>query len=148
MGKIDRRNFIQQASIMPVGVMMMGKGYIGDNDKPLLSKISDLNDQFDPWIEINLQNIRWNVEQIRKVINNTPIMAVIKCNAYGHGTVGIGRFLESINIDGLAVVKLQEALDLREAGVKTPILNLGPFSGKEATILVQNNIMSSIFNYC
>jgi len=146
MGKIDRRNFIQQASIMPLGAMMMGKGYIENNDKPLLSKISDLNDQFDPWIEINLQNIKWNVEQIREITNNTPIMAVVKCNAYGHGTIGIGRFLESINIDGLAVIKLQEALDLREAGVKTPILNLGPFSEKEAIILVQKNIMPSIFN--
>ena len=88
----------------------------------------------DPWIELNLENMTWNLSQIRKAAK-VPVMAVIKANGYGHGLVEIGRHLEEAGIDHLMVGKLQEALLLREKGVSTPILNFGPFSSGDAKII-------------
>ncbi len=99
----------------------------------------------DPWLEINLNNMAWNLAQIRKKVNNRPVMAVIKANAYGHGLVEVGKFLESHNIAFLAVGKFQEALELREGGVKSPVLNFGSFSTAEAKEIVRNNISQSIY---
>ena len=73
-------------------------------------------------------------------------MAVIKGNAYGHGLVEVGKFLEKINIDSIAVGKLQEAVELRNAGVKCPVLNLGPFAASEAELIIKNNISQSVYN--
>ena len=48
------------------------------------------------WIEINLDNLEYNVEQIKKQISDkTKIMAVVKANAYGHGDILIARIYQS-----------------------------------------------------
>jgi alanine racemase len=87
----------------------------------------------------------WNVAQIRQRVNGRPIMAVIKCNAYGHGLVETGRLLEKQRINFLAVGKFQEAFRLRESGVKTPILNLGAYSRDQIDEIVRRNISQSIY---
>ena len=48
-------------------------------------------------------------------------MAVIKCNGYGHGLVETAKRLEKMNVYGFAVGRLQEAVELRENGIKCPI---------------------------
>ncbi|MFQ5629696.1 MAG: alanine racemase [bacterium] len=99
----------------------------------------------DTWLEINLENIAWNLAQIRKRIGNRPVMAVVKANTYGHGLVEVGKFLEKQNISYLAVGKFQEALDLRKSGVNTPTLNLGMFFDEQAEEIILQNISQSIF---
>lgn len=101
---------------------------------------------FDPWLEINTSNLAWNISQVRKRVENRPIMAVIKCNAYGHGLVGMAKSLAEQNIRHFAVVKVQEALSLRENGIKGTILNFGPFSRQEAEQIVRYNISQSVFS--
>jgi alanine racemase len=101
--------------------------------------------QNDTWLEINLENIAWNLAQIRRRIGNRPVMAVIKANAYGHGLVETGKFLEKQNIRYLAVGKFQEALKLREKSVQTPVLNFGMFSREQAEDIVRRNISQSVF---
>lgn len=99
-----------------------------------------------PWLEINTENLAWNVSQVRKRAGNRPIMAVVKCNAYGHGTVGIAKVLEKQGIRRFAVVKVQEAAALRENGITGTILNLGPFSRREAEQIVRRDISQSVFS--
>jgi alanine racemase len=98
----------------------------------------------DVWIELKLENMGWNLEQIRKFVK-VPIMAVIKCNGYGHGLVEVGRYLDQKKIDALMVVSLPEALKLREAGVSCPVHNFGPLHEDAAEILINKNISQSIF---
>jgi len=98
----------------------------------------------DPWIELNLENMAWNLNQIRKLVK-VPVMAVIKANAYGHGLVEVGQSLEKMKIDYLMVGKLQEALLLRRAGVTSPLLNFGSFCPEEEEEIIQNNISQSAF---
>ncbi len=98
----------------------------------------------DTWIELNLQNMAWNLEKVRSRAR-VAVMAVIKANAYGHGLVEVGRFLDTQGIDSLMVCKLHEAIELREAGVKCPILNFGPLFPEDAGILIRYDISQSIF---
>ena len=60
-----------------------------------------------------------------------PVLAVIKNNGYGHGVVNAARVLSQAKaVRGLAVVKLHEAMTLRDAGVQAPILMMGPFDNR------------------
>ena len=71
---------------------------------------------FDPWIEINAANLRHNAGEVARVTTG-PVLAVIKNNGYGLGVVHSANALEPHpSVYGFAVVKLQEALDLRQAG--------------------------------
>ena len=99
----------------------------------------------DPWIEVNLDNIRWNFLQIKKHIK-VRVMAVVKANAYGHGLVDVAQALEKAGVDGLMVGKLTEGLALRKAGLQSPVLNFGPFGKEDCEAIVMNNISQSVYS--
>lgn len=139
MMNFNRREFLKLAGAASVSFAVWG------NSPSKANPAIHSNTLVDPWLEIDLNNIAWNLAQIRNRVNNRPVMAVIKANAYGHGVVEVGKFLEKQNIRYLAVGKFQEALQLRENGVKTPILNFGSFSQKEAEEIVRRNISQSIY---
>ena len=71
---------------------------------------------------IDLDAIAHNVSRFREISNGAKIMGVVKANAYGHGMVEVARKLESIGVDYLGTADVEEALALRAAGVKTPVL--------------------------
>ncbi|OGD31668.1 MAG: alanine racemase [Candidatus Aminicenantes bacterium RBG_19FT_COMBO_58_17] len=98
----------------------------------------------DPRIAVNLAHIRWNLSQIRNHVK-VPVMAVVKANAYGHGLVGTSKALEKAGADSLMVGKLQEAVALREAGIRCPILNFGPFDRRDSAEIIQRKISQSVF---
>lgn len=138
--KISRRNFLSFAGVGSAaflsGCMDLNRPHPGSNYQ---------NSSYDDvWIELKLENMGWNLEQIRKFVK-VPIMAVVKCYAYGHGLVEVGRYLDRKKIDALMVVSLPEALKLREAGVSCPVHNFGPLHEDAAEILIEKNISQSIF---
>ncbi|MFQ5753599.1 MAG: alanine racemase [bacterium] len=139
MRNLDRREFLKLAGVASVGFAFKGNSQA----RAVPSVFSST--RADPWLEIHLNNIAWNLTQIRNRVNHRPVMAVIKANAYGHGLVAIGKFLEKQKIHALAVGKFQEAMSLRESGVQTPILNFGSFSTVEAAEIVQQNISQSVY---
>jgi alanine racemase len=98
----------------------------------------------DAWIELNLPNMAWNLNKIKQWVQ-VPVMAVIKANAYGHGLLEVGKFLDESGIDALMVCRLSEALRLRESGVKCPILNFGPLFADDADLIAEHKISQSIF---
>ena len=75
------------------------------------------------WAEIDLGALKHNLMIAKRT--GKKVMCVIKADAYGHGAVRCGRFLEENGADAFAVACLSEALELREAGIKLPILILG-----------------------
>ncbi len=99
----------------------------------------------DSTVEINLANLAWNVAQIKKVVR-VPIMAVIKANAYGHGLVEVAKFLEKQGIRWLMVGKLEEAIVLREKGVRCRILNFGAFSRQDVREIVSREIHQAVWS--
>ncbi|MBI0443584.1 alanine racemase [Bacillus amyloliquefaciens] len=78
------------------------------------------------WIEVDLDAIKKNVRAIRRHIPNTSkIMAVVKANAYGHGSVEVARQALESGASELAVASVEEGIVLRRAGITVPILVLG-----------------------
>lgn len=89
------------------------------------------------WIEVNLDAIKKNIRAIRRYIpEQTKIMAVVKANAYGHGSVGVARHALKYGATSLAVAILEEGIVLRKAGISSPILVLGftPLSRVEEAV--------------
>ena len=105
----------------------------------------DIYSSYDPWIELDLENMGSNLNNIRNRVN-ARIMAVIKANGYGHGLIEVGRYLDQKGIDYLFVCKLQEAVQLRNAGVACPVHNFGPFCSDDANSLVEMNISQSVYS--
>ncbi|ASJ55058.1 alanine racemase [Brevibacillus formosus] len=78
------------------------------------------------WIEVNLDAIKKNIRAIRRHIpEQTKIMAVVKANAYGHGSAGVARHALEYGATSLAVAILEEGIVLRRTGIVAPILVLG-----------------------
>src|ERR1041384_3684790 len=95
---------------------------------PMPESAASPDSSFDPWVEIHRENLRHNVAEISRRVSARPILAVIKNNGYGMGVANVASLLEpQSEIFGFAVVKLHEAFSLRDAGIRKPILLLGPF---------------------
>lgn len=103
-------------------------------------------DQIDPWIELDMDALASNVREIRRRVGNRPIMAVVKCNAYGHGDVEIATALQrDSGVRHFMVVKVREAVRLRQAGIEGMILNVGPFSRSQIPELLRHDISQAVY---
>ncbi|MDY6856566.1 MAG: alanine racemase [Thermodesulfobacteriota bacterium] len=82
--------------------------------------------------EIDLDAFRFNYIQIRNRVDiNTRILAVVKADGYGHGALFLSKELEELGVDLLGVAICEEAIALRKAGIKIPIIILnGIFKGQ------------------
>jgi len=74
--------------------------------------------------EIDLGAIAANLRAVQ-AHTGVAVMPVIKANAYGHGAVAVGRFLQGLGVARLAVNRISEGVELRKAGITLPILVLG-----------------------
>ena len=76
--------------------------------------------------QTDLANLRFNFRSSREFIGkDLKFMAVVKANAYGHGAVECARALADEGVDWFGVALIEEAVDLRDAGITQPILCLG-----------------------
>lgn len=99
------------------------------------------------WAEISLSALQHNLEMVRKDLNNsTRIMAVVKANAYGHGSVEISRALINFGIDAIAVATVSEAVELRQNQIYTPSLILGSVAKTEVDELFIQDLMPTLHN--
>ena len=98
------------------------------------------------YAEVSLPAIGHNITEAKKRISaDTRLLAVIKANAYGHGAVEVGKYLED-QADYFAVATLEEGVELREAGIKLPILILGYTSPKQFKEAIENEITVTIYH--
>lgn len=134
--KLKRRDFILFS-----GLSLASTRGIKKPKSQLKNLHPEINTELVPesWIELNLNNIKWNLNRIKQKVK-TLVMGVIKANAYGHCLVEFGKYLDEIGIDALMVCKLQEAVKLRESKVSCPIYNFGPVIPENTHILVKYNI--------
>ncbi len=93
------------------------------------------------WLEIDLSAIEENYRRIKEFVGEkTEIMAVVKADAYGLGAVEISKVLEKQGCPIFAVACIEEAMELRENGIKAPILTLGPVMPYNAAAAAENGI--------
>ena len=90
---------------------------------------------------ISLGSIARNTHRLRQVIGpRVGIIAVVKADAYGHGAVRVARLLEGLGIQGFGVATVEEGVELRQAGVRAPVLIMGAAYGKEHEEVIANDL--------
>jgi alanine racemase len=134
--KSSRRSFLKTGLALPAlgGASVIAQTRAGKDSS------------FDPWVEIHPGNLRHNVSAISSRVASRPILAVIKNNGYGMGVTHAARLLEPMSeIYGFAVVKLHEAATLRDAGIRKPILLMGPFDEKSLDEAIRRDITPMVY---
>jgi alanine racemase len=104
------------------------------------------------WAEVSLSALKYNLDAIRSYVNppseklQTPrkVLSIVKGNAYGHGGPDTAKALEKLGSDWFGVASAGEGMELREAGVRKPILVLGGFWPGEEKNLVEHNLTPAI----
>jgi len=100
------------------------------------------------WAEIDLDSFDHNVKAIKGLIKNgAEYIGVVKADGYGHGAVELTGVLLENGVKWFAVAVLDEAIELRNAGIDNPILILGYTPYNMAEALVSNNISQACFSY-
>ncbi|MDP5276322.1 alanine racemase [Chengkuizengella axinellae] len=98
------------------------------------------------WAEISLDALHHNLIRFQEFLpHQMEIMAVIKANAYGHGAVEVAKQAISSGAGYLAVAFLDEALELRSAGITAPILVLGYIPSDAIHLAIEHNITLTVF---
>ncbi len=97
------------------------------------------------YAKINLENICYNIEEIKKILpEGTKLMPIIKADAYGHGAVEVAKHISSLS-DAYGVALIEEALELRQNGVTKPIIIVGTTSDMCFDEAIENDITVAIY---
>lgn len=84
------------------------------------------------WVEIDLTALAHNTRKVKQILSpGTELMAVVKADAYGHGAVTVAETVLAAGANWLGVATIPEGIELREAGIKAPILILGAVNAPE-----------------
>lgn len=97
------------------------------------------------WAEVNLGNLEYNLNQVRKLLApQTKIMVCVKADAYGHGLAPVAKRLMACGIDYLGVASIDEGINLRQANINLPVLVLGPILKKDIPALFKYNLSPTV----
>ncbi len=97
--------------------------------------------------EIDLDAVLFNMEQMKNRIGgDAQLIAVVKTDGYGHGAVPIARMLEEVSyVWGYAVACLEEAVQLKENGIKKPVLVLGCVFPDQYEEMIRYDIRPTVY---
>ncbi len=99
------------------------------------------------YVSVDLGAVRHNIEEARKNIReDTKIMAVVKADAYGHGAVEISHALSDL-VDAYGVAMAEEALELRQSGIRKRILILGYTAEDWFPELIGHRIAQTVYTW-
>lgn len=89
-------------------------------------------------ITVNLSALKWNYQQVKKLAPNSRVLAMVKSNGYGHGITRVAKGLSEADAFGVACI--EEAMLLREADIKSPIVLMeGLFEESELELAMQQD---------
>ncbi|MDH4129779.1 MAG: alanine racemase [Spirochaetota bacterium] len=98
-------------------------------------------------IEINLSAIQSNLNLVNNLTNNKIVIAVVKADAYGLGSIRVAKALNEFGVNFFAVALLEEATLLRDNGIKDKILLLAPFMESEIPDLINISVIPTLVDY-
>ncbi|WP_246476533.1 alanine racemase [Salicibibacter cibi] len=105
-----------------------------------------VNSYRDTWIEVDVNAIADNVKAVKTLHHpDVHVMAVVKADGYGHGAITVARTAIESGAEWVGVALLEEALELREAGIDVPILILGPIHPQDASVAQRYRIAVTAF---
>lgn len=109
-------------------------------------RLSNINTKRDAWVEINLDAVEKNISELKKFVkNDAKILAVVKADAYGHGSAMITPTLLASGVDWLGVASIDEGIELRKSKFTASILVLGAAPVWAFDYAAENNISLSVF---
>ena len=127
---MERRSFLKTGAVLPA----FG---VGLTQSPAATT---RHSAFDPWVEVHAGHLRANAAAVH-TLTGVPVLAVIKNNGYGAGVVNAARALAPLDyVRGFAVVKLHEAIALRDAGISKPVLLMGPADERDLVEIARRDV--------
>jgi alanine racemase len=104
------------------------------------------NAQRPTWVEIDLNALASNLYEIRDTVGpDVKVLGAVKADAYGHGAVECAKHLETEGMDWFGVAIPEEGIELRDAGIRSPILVLGGFWKEQDQACLQYNLTPVIY---
>ena len=99
------------------------------------------------WAEVSLDRLAENYQTLSAWTGpSCKVLCVVKGNAYGHGAVEVSKELERIGCAILGVATIEEAMELRENGIKLPILLLGPITPIHTALAIEQDFIVPLIN--
>ena len=95
--------------------------------------------------EISASALLHNLEQTKRWAAPSPVLAVVKANAYGHGAVEAARTLEAGGVWGLAVALVEEGIELRRGGIRSRIVVMGGAYAGAWPLVLEHNLRPTLF---
>ena len=96
------------------------------------------------WAEVDLDALVGNLAYVRRRAGGVAVMGVVKADAYGHGAPQVASALAGAGIDWLGVALVEEGVELRRAGVSTPILVLGPARREQLPLFARHRLTPAV----
>jgi alanine racemase len=143
---MSRRSFVAAATATVLGARGLAQGGAGTTAGGRTAPRRATFATFDPWLEIDRAALAHNVRAVARLAGGRPVLAVVKNNAYGLGLETAGPLLDAFaEVSHLAVVRADEALALRKAGARKPILLMGPATDEELVELTPLDVVQSVY---
>ena len=108
------------------------------------TSISNLPLQRPTWAEVDLDALHSNTLKILNKVAPGRILAVVKADGYGHGALAIARELAKTGVAYFGTATVEEAIEIRDAGIKTPLVVLGAMTPEQLPILNQYDFYPSV----
>lgn len=107
-----------------------------------------ISDYYRAQANINIDAIRSNISQVKsKLKKDTKLMVIVKADAYGHGAVRVSQALQGEVADAYGVAIIEEAIELREAGITKPILILGYTPKEQFRLVISYDVIQTVYRY-
>ena len=96
------------------------------------------------WLEIDIDNLKYNIGKIQKLVEDKKILGVVKADSYGFGAVKIAKELSEVGVKIFGVASLDEALELKKSGIEDEILILGSLFEDEILVADKENFQITV----
>lgn len=96
---------------------------------------------------VDLDQLRTNIQTVQAHLGETQLLVPVKGDGYGHGAPEVARTIESLGVAYLGVANLYEAIELRDAGIRAPILILSASHPQHADRLLQTDVSVTVSTY-
>jgi len=151
LNKLNTPNTLNITETIVETLGALGNEQISSDAPPpkiLTTQIPFLDPALRAWLEIDTVALLHNLQQLQALLSpSCELMAVVKADAYGHGAWGIAATILEHGVKSLAVATISEGIELRQAGIKAPILILGSIATPEAAAsIVHHHLEPTISN--
>jgi alanine racemase len=100
------------------------------------------------WSEIDLNAVSRNVRELRRITSSgSRLMAVVKANGYGHGAIEVAQAALKNGADCLGVARMEEGIQLRDAGITSPILIMGYTPPEHSATVVHQHLTQAVYTF-